>query len=661
MRQHRPGARWEEDGPSVASRRGEGQVGRGQILDLPDQGHLLRRDRLRPQESEWWGAGPLSGGQIVEDWLDGRRVYQEPPRRGRTMHRLRRLADRVSPPMWFFVLLAGAQASTVLVDVRSSGDWSASSVVGLGLRLGYTCAVTLLPAGVLIWRPDSWRSARLVLVGAIVWTTLPAMAGLGWWIVRRSPGLMDQFGYAWAVVLAVVAVVAYVGPAVVAFGLERARRHRTELLVYLAQRAAVMTALVTLFNAVRWLPLARNTSFQPVGGDIDPLHLAGSVSGAALPLELMCLLILAYSCLSAVLVGEAQSRVWQCAAAGATLLAGASLYELLAGDLLGGAATSGLAGRGWDTAAGTAILLAGSGLVLLAFVSPVWSAARDAEGLGRGAPDEIFSWGAGAEANGSEPIPMITIVAVAAGIDHALALDQHGYVGAWGDDSVGQTDVPDGLSGGIAIAAGDGFSLALCSDGTVVAWGANNLGQTTVPDDLTGVTAIAAGSGFAFALRADGTVVGWGDGICGATPVPSRLAGVTAISAGEHHGLALCRDGTVVAWGDNSYGQSDVPPRLLRVKSISAGGNFSLALLTDGTVVAWGDNSYGQLDVPAELENVTAISAGAFHALALRADGDVIGWGGGGQRLGEAAHPWRLIDFKAVAAGDGFSLAIRAA
>jgi hypothetical protein len=39
----------------------------------------------------------------------------------------------------------------------------------------------------------------------------------------------------------------------------------------------------------------------------------------------------------------------------------------------------------------------------------------------------------------------------------------------------------------------------------------------------------------------------------------------------------------------------------------------------------------------------------------------VVAWGGGGQLQGEAAHPWRLVDFKAVSAGDGFSLAIRAA
>jgi hypothetical protein len=562
--------------------------------------------------------------------------------------------------MSFFVLLAAAQAGTAVADVWSSGNWSASAVAGLALRSCFACGLTLLPAGVLMWRPDAWRSARLVFAGAILWTTLPAIAGLAWWIVRRSPGLMDQFGYACAVAVAAVVVAAYIGPAVLAFGLEGARRSRTEWLAYLAPRAAAVTAMAMLANAARWLPSSGHPSVQPLGGGFDTLHLAGSAGGIALPLELLCLLILACSCLTAVLAGELQGRLWQCAAAGVVLLAAASLLQLVTGHLAEGVATGGLATKGWSTAAPTAISAAGSVLLLLAFSSPAWSDARDAVVPGLGAPDEVFSWGAAAATYGSEPIPMRTIVAAAAGTDHALALDDHGHVGAWGDNSSGQTDVPDGLSDVIAIAAGDGFSLALRSDGTVVAWGANSLGQTCVPSDLVGVAAIAAGSGFALALRADGTVVGWGGGM-EATPVPPDLGGVTAISAGEHHALALRRNGTVVAWGDDGHGQADVPARLLPVTSMSAGGDFSLALLADGTVVAWGDNSYGQLDVPAGLANVTAISAGAFHALALRSDGDVICWGGGGQRQGEAAHPWRLVDFKAVAAGDGYSLAIRAA
>ena len=121
MRQHTPGARWERGRPSAAAGRRERQVETGQILELPDQGHLLRRDRLRPLEGERWEPSPPSDGQIVEDLLDGRRIYPEPPRRGRTVHRLSRLLDRVSPPMWFFVLLAWAQASTALMDADRQG------------------------------------------------------------------------------------------------------------------------------------------------------------------------------------------------------------------------------------------------------------------------------------------------------------------------------------------------------------------------------------------------------------------------------------------------------------------------------------------------------------------------------------------------------------
>ena len=659
MRQHKPGAKWDEGSSSAAARRRERKAGSGRILELPDEGNLPHRDRVRRTEGGWRGPSPQFGGQVVEDWLDGHRVYPEPPRPIREVHRLSRLRARISTPVWFFVLLACARAGTGLVDLWPSWNRSAPGVADEALLLACACTATILPAAVLIWRPNVWRSARLVLVGAMVWTTIPAIAGLGWWIGRRSPVPEDLFGYALALAVAVAAVAAYFGPAVMALGLERARRSRTEWLPYFVQWTAVLTGFATIVSALRWLPFAPDEQYEPLGGGLDPQHLAGSISGAALPLELLCLSILACSCLSAAWTGEVQSRFWRLAAAGATLLACASLYKVVAGDLLGSVAASGPASRSWNAEAATVIALAGSSLLLLAFTSPVWSAADDAEGPGQPAPDEVFAWGAAAKASPLEPIAMGTLIAIAAGTDHALALDEHGRVCAWGDDSAGQTDVPAGLSGVIAIAAGDRFSLALRSDGTVVSWGANDLGQTTVPK-VTGVIAIAAGNGFALALKADGTVFGWGDDSFGATTVPSGLAGVGAIAAGESHGLALLSDGRVVAWGDDSHGQSDVPPRLKRVTSIAAGGDFSVALLVDGTVAAWGDNSYGQVDVPAGLANITTISAGAFHTLALRADGDVTAWGGGGERLREAEHPWRLLTVKAIAAGDGFSLAVRA-
>ena len=80
-------------------------------------------------------------------------------------------------------------------------------------------------------------------------------------------------------------------------------------------------------------------------------------------------------------------------------------------------------------------------------------------------------------------LPAVLTVKAAAG----------GAVVEWGNNILGQVNVPAGLSGVTAIAGGSVHAVALKSDGTVVAWGENSQGQTTVPVGLDGVTAIAAG------------------------------------------------------------------------------------------------------------------------------------------------------------------------
>lgn len=113
--------------------------------------------------------------------------------------------------------------------------------------------------------------------------------------------------------------------------------------------------------------------------------------------------------------------------------------------------------------------------------------------------------------------------------------------------------------------------------GTVVAWGDNSSGQSTVPEQaLGGVVSIAAGDAHSLALKEDGTVVAWGHNISGQGTVPSSLAGVVAIAAGGYHNLALKADGTVFAWGYNGQGQTDVPAGLADVVAVAAGGFHSL-------------------------------------------------------------------------------------
>lgn len=253
-----------------------------------------------------------------------------------------------------------------------------------------------------------------------------------------------------------------------------------------------------------------------------------------------------------------------------------------------------------------------------------------------------------------------TLVKLAAGTSHSLALAASGRIFAWGDNASGRlgnnsatpSSVPVGvtatglLSGKtvVNIAAGGSHSLALTSDGQVAAWGSNSSGQLGTGGSPLGSTA----------------------------PVAVSRSGVlaekfvTEIAAGQSHSVALLSDGTMVAWGSNSSGQlgtgnttqSTLPVAVLsngalaaiRFVAISAGANHTLALSSDGRVFSWGSNQDGQLgrgfnnnSTPVAItggglldgQPVIAIAAGASHSLAIAANGRVFAWGmGGSGRLG---------------------------
>ncbi len=98
---------------------------------------------------------------------------------------------------------------------------------------------------------------------------------------------------------------------------------------------------------------------------------------------------------------------------------------------------------------------------------------------------------------------LTTATAIAAGHDHAVALQRDGTVWTWGDNSNGQlgngttslstTPVQvTGLSGGVAVAAGRDDSIIMKSDKTIWAWGNNSngqLGDGTTTDRWTPVQA----------------------------------------------------------------------------------------------------------------------------------------------------------------------------
>ena len=276
-----------------------------------------------------------------------------------------------------------------------------------------------------------------------------------------------------------------------------------------------------------------------------------------------------------------------------------------------------------------------------------------------------------------------SIVQIAGGGGHSLALQSTGLVFVWGHNDSGQLGdgtsidkslpirVPN-LKRVAQVAAGGSHSLVLKTDGTVWAWGLNTKGQLgdgtnvskNAPVQVSGlsrVVQVAAGVFHSIALKADGTVWVWGANDSGQLGIADRrhrnvavqvatLKGVVQVAGGDYHSMVLKTDGTVWAWGTNNAGQLGdgtnfnfrISPNkvvnLTGVAQISTGAYHSLALKFDGTVWSWGFGTLGQLgnggnadsNTPVQVSGVETalqVAGGGNHSLALLADGTIEAWG----------------------------------
>jgi alpha-tubulin suppressor-like RCC1 family protein len=307
------------------------------------------------------------------------------------------------------------------------------------------------------------------------------------------------------------------------------------------------------------------------------------------------------------------------------------------------------------------------------------------------------------------PIQVTTlssVVAVAAGAKHSLALTSAGLLYAWGDNQYGQigngnnTDqkLPVQVMTGVAqIAAGDYHTIALKSDGTFYTWGRNNEGQladggTTdrnSPYQVTGLgllSAIAGGGSHTLVVLVGGSMKSWGKNTNGqlgdgstyaraTSPVAvSTVTTATSAAGGSAFSFARSADGTLHAWGYNSNGQlgfgdqtqRPTPTQLTTPTSVAAvatGGYHTIALLDDGSLMAWGHNSYGSVGdgsgvqrtspvaVPG-LSSVVAVGAGQYHSVAVTSTGEVWAWGyNSSAQLGDGTTANRLSPVKIAEAG----------
>ncbi len=293
----------------------------------------------------------------------------------------------------------------------------------------------------------------------------------------------------------------------------------------------------------------------------------------------------------------------------------------------------------------TSPLLTRSGLVA-AFLATAGVVAAEqsaqAEGL-------VRCWGNNDVGQCNVPADLGPCLSVAAGTYHTIALRIDGAVRCWGDNQYGQCYIPADLGPCRSIAGGYGVTLAIRSDGAVRCWGLNNYGQSYTPSDLGTCLSVAGGGNHTVALRTDGTVRCWGNNKYGQCNTPDDLGPCSGVAAGFQHTVALRTDGAVRCWGANNYGQCYIPADLGPCRSIASAFAVTLAIRSDGAVRCWGLNDYGQCNTPADLAPCSSVAVGGQHSIALRTGGTVRCWGL--NSFGQCATPPDLGICTSIAAG----------
>jgi alpha-tubulin suppressor-like RCC1 family protein len=283
-----------------------------------------------------------------------------------------------------------------------------------------------------------------------------------------------------------------------------------------------------------------------------------------------------------------------------------------------------------------------------------------------------------------------TFCQIAAGNQHALAIDKNNNTWAWGPNDQGQLGAnlsalvrtPKSIVLGAnktfcQVNIGGGFSIMIDRVGKIWSWGVNTSGfigdNTTTarytPINLAGVNKtfckVASGGGWTLAIANTGRLWGWGlntNGRIGDNSTTQRNTPVSILGAaktfcqidcGNAHSLAIDKNGRAWAWGNNTFGalgnnstvSRNTPVSVLgAIKTfcqVAAGTQFSLALRSTGRLWGWGDNAGGKLarDVDALVSVNTPISvaltnrtfckiaAGSDHGLAIDLRGRCWGWG----------------------------------
>ncbi|KAK6352986.1 hypothetical protein TWF696_004976 [Orbilia brochopaga] len=174
----------------------------------------------------------------------------------------------------------------------------------------------------------------------------------------------------------------------------------------------------------------------------------------------------------------------------------------------------------------------------------------------------------------SFPPPATTVVQLASGVEHTLALLSDGRIYGWGNGRKGQLgtlsagekylwsphelrlDMPDDFQVA-SMVAGREFSAFTSRTGEVQVFGNDKWGviklNPMVESPMTDWRVFSAGWGALYVLREDGKVVSWGRNTHGQLP-PDDMPPLDKLAVGSEHALAVGRDGKLYAWGWGEHG-----------------------------------------------------------------------------------------------------------
>jgi len=278
--------------------------------------------------------------------------------------------------------------------------------------------------------------------------------------------------------------------------------------------------------------------------------------------------------------------------------------------------------------------------------------------------------------------------AISAGNAFTCGLREGGRLWCWGFNRFGQVGagMPEAevttprqvlpSTSWKAVAAGGNHACAIQSDDTLWCWGGNFDGQLGIgstvskrePVQVTGGGAwdrVAAGGDHACAFKTDGSLWCWGrnevgqlgDGTRTVSWVPKQVgAGTTwaTVTLGRRHTCAIAADRRRYCWGGNSAGElgiGDLANKVLPTlgmerpnettwKQLAAGDQVTCGITEAGALRCWGENRAGQLGddtttvvrstpypIASDHTDWIDVQVGSRVACARRAEGEMWCWG----------------------------------